>query len=330
MSEVISNLTSKKVELKSKFTSSIAETRKNTNTKIAISAISSFLFFILFIVAWRYEWGSLITWIITGILGLGVLCTVLIILDKKHRIARKRKQLNDELGALSQHIANLEHEKQVLGLKHYLAGMIIDRISELKKNLTTKYSHVVSYTKNIATWYREEKDKYENMDCRLHIPMVGLIDNNKLDVYFDQNKQNIINDIRFSDYLNEYEMGDDEVVAFKNKLRLTIINRLLAIVKDFDIIRYIHEPETYQFIDSNQFNGPSVIQQMDKMSEPFIQYQALNGNVMPSKSLFCHDDINSKNILTHFIISPTPIKMEAKDKLVTITLVELEKASLLQ
>ena len=329
IAEEIYKLKSKKAELNSKFTSSIAETRKNTNNTIAISAIVTFIFAILSALAWWYQWGRLATWIISAVFGLGLLCTILIIFDKKHRIARKRKQLNDELGALSQRIANLEKEKHVSGLKHYLAGMIIDRISELKKNLTTKYSHVVSYTKNISTWYKEEKDKYENMNCKLHIPLIGLIDNNKLDTYFENNSQDVINNIKFSDYLNEYKMGDDEVVAFKNKLRKTIVDRLLAIIKDFDIIRYINDPEAYTFIDNDQFNGPSLIEQMDKMSEPLIQYQALNGNIMPSKSLFWQNNAINHNILTYFIIPPTCIKMEAKDKLVTITLVELDKEALL-
>ncbi len=329
LSEKISELKSKRAELNGHFTSSIAQTRNNSNFAIAVSNIITFVFFVLTFLAWWYHWNSLATWILTGILGLGVLCTTLIALDKKHRIARKRKQLSDELDALAKRISNLENEKQVSGLKHYLAGMIIDKISELKKDLITKYNHVVSYTKNIATWYIEEKDKYEQMDCRLHIPMIGLIDNDKLDNYFSHNNISIIQNIRFSDYLNEYKMGDNEIAAFKNKLRQTIIDRLLDIVKDFDIIRYVHEPNTYPYIDSQQFNGSTVIQQMDRMSEPFIQYQALNGNITPSKNLFCHNEIPADKIMKLFIIQPTCINMEAKDKLVTISLIELDKESVL-
>ncbi len=329
LSEKISELRSKQTELKGNFTKSIVETRKNSNFAIAFSSINTFIFFVLSLLAWWYLWDGLAKWIFSGIFGLGFLCTALFVLDKKHRIARKRNLLNAELGALSQKISNLENEKYVSELKFYLAGMIIDKISNLKKNLTTKYNHMISYTKNITTWYKEEKDKYEHMDSRLHIPMIGLIDNDKLDNYFSQCKHSVIQNIRFSDYLNEYKMGDDEIAAFKNKLRQTIIDRLLDIVNDFDIIRFIQEPDTYEFIDSQKFNGPSVIQQMDRMSEPFIQYQTLTGNIIPTKNLFCHDDVSPDNILKYFIIPPTCIKMEAKDKLVTITLAELEKESLL-
>ena len=327
----VTNLTTQKIsETKQrrdvrmhKFTAEIDETRSQANKLIAYGVGISALFALLTGLNFWFQWGETSFWVFAITLCLAVIATAYLVADKKHRIDRKRKHLNDAIERLAQQIKNLEDEKKVVSLKHHLAAMIIDEISALKTNLKKKYENTLSYVRNISLWYQEQKDYFEQMDCKTHIPIIGLLDNDTLDHYFADHGDDILRDVCFSDYLSNYEMDDKKIVLFRYSLRDKVAMRLLEVVSGFSIMRFLRQPDAYPYINRESYNIRTLLPRMNKLSQPFIHSESAEAPLSPSLALFhSKDDTNTADMTTYFSNPPTFIPMHSKDKLVLISTVE--------
>lgn len=324
LTERISEKNAESQKLKAEFAGEMNKTRRQWNKYIlnaCLGTISSLLLTALF---FYVDWSAWLNWVFVALSILGVVAVIFLVADQRHRLVRKRKELNDRIASLGLQIQKLQKERTVTRLKHFLAAMIVDNVTDLKTRLTKKYHTVCSYVSNLSTWYGEEKANLNKMECDTQIPLVGLLDNPTLDAYFDRYGDDLMKDVRFSDFISSYDMSDDNIVEYRDMLKNKIITKLLNTISDFEIIRYLKEPQTYKYIDSKKVRVDTLLPQMNQLCLPFIQYSATAGNIQPSIYLFCDRHASDTNFMSrYFTTQPTVIPMQATQKIVVISTVEL-------
>ncbi len=324
LAEQISENKSKSQRLLSEFTNELNKTRKLWNKYILNTFLYTLACGLLTVLFFYIDWSMWLNWVFTALTILGVVAVVYCCANKKHRVVQKRKKLNDRIESLQQRINSLQKERTVIRLKHFLAANIIDNLTEMKTRLTRKYHTVASYVSNLSTWYEEEKASLDKMECDTQIPLVGLLDNPTLDSYFNRYGDELMRNVRFSDFISSYDMSDDKIVEYREMLKNKIIDKLMATISDFEIIRYLKEPATYPYIDAQKVRIDTLLPQMNQLCLPFIQVQTTGGNIQPSVFLFCDKNVSDTKFMDCYFASlPTHVAMRAKQKIVAISTVEL-------
>lgn len=188
---------------------------------------------------------------------------------------KKRRLLKEELDSVILSYAvqadKLREEMKTTRLRMHLAGMLLDRLFNLKNVLKNKYTALRSFSVNLTTWYTEEKDRLEKMNADTREPFIALLDNKTLDTYFENHKDKIASGIKLSDFLNSYEISEEGITRFKKSMKNTIVLSLFDIIKDFKLYNHISGEKEYNYLNKQYSNIPALLNMLDKKSKVFLQ-----------------------------------------------------------
>ena len=198
---------------------------------------------------------------------------------------RKRKRQNidldykDQLERLSQEIAKRQREKEITHLKTHLAGMIIDSLYKLGRNLHSKYNGLRSYVGNLKVW-REQENESLQLSPMTRDPFLTLISGPCLDHYFEQNKEKLTDGLELSRmFKDRYHVKEEDVVAFKNDLKKRLVSLLFDAISGFSIFKYVTGNESYPYVSSDYVDMDALLRQMDYKSMPFVRLNPMPANV---------------------------------------------------
>ena len=181
-------------------------------------------------------------------------------LDYQSKITQKLKQINKNM-----------QMAEVIKLKSHLAGMIIDSLSKLFRNLHSKYSSMRSYIGNLCVW-REEESKESCMSDVVKEPFLSLLSNKCLDKFFNTCKDDITKNIKLYEmFNNSYKIDDSEIIKFKNSLKETLIKELFSKIADFSIYKHSTKEVSYLYTNDTVENISSLLQLLDKKSRYFVR-----------------------------------------------------------
>ena len=208
------------------------------------------------------------------IYGFVVLASVAFWLIMRHR-KRERQDIDldykDRLEHIAQEISKREREKEVTHLKTHLAGMIIDSLYKLSRNLHTKYNGLRSYVGNLKVW-RDQENESLNMSPLSRDPFLTLISNPCLDAFFEQNKEQLTENLELSRmFKDKYNVKEGEIIKFKNGLKKRLVNMLFKAIEDFSIFKYVTGSAKYPYVSSDFMDIDSLLRQMDYKSTPFVR-----------------------------------------------------------
>lgn len=217
----------------------------------------------------------------------------------RHR-KRHRKDIDmdykDQLHRVASEISTRLREKEITHLKSHLAGMIIDSLYKLNRNLHTKYNGMRSYVGNLKTWRNQEVESLQ-MEPLVREPFLTLVSNETLDAYFETQKEAITEGVALSKmFKDKYKVEEAEIVKFKNNLKKTLVNMLFSAVKDFSIFKYVTRAEEYPYVDRNYNDIDALLKKMDNKSNPFVRFKPtvteLGDLNTYCKIMFLHTDEN--------------------------------------
>ena len=208
------------------------------------------------------------------IYGIVALASVAFWLVMRHR-KRQRQDMDldykSQLEKMSQEISKREREKEITHLKTHLAGMIIDSLYKLGRNLHTKYNGMRSYVGNLKVW-REQENESLKMTPLSRDPFLTLISNECLDKYFEDNKEQLTQGLELSKmFKDKYNVQEEEVVKFKNDLKKKLVAMLFKAIEDFSIFKYVTNTEDYPYVGRDYTDIDALLQQMDYKSTPFVR-----------------------------------------------------------
>ena len=214
-----------------------------------------------------------------GGLALSVLAYWLVMRHRKRERQDMDLDYRNQLEHLAQEIANRQREKEITHLKTHLAGMIIDSLYKLGRNLHAKYNGMRSYVGNLKVW-REQEDNALNMTPISRNPFLTLISNACLDKYFEDNKEQLTEGLELSKmFKDKYNVREEEVVKFKNDLKNRLVDLLFKAIEDFSIFKYVTGAEPYPYVGGEFTDVDALLRQMDYKSTPFVRLNAVPVNV---------------------------------------------------
>lgn len=232
--------------------------------------------FVGFVIAciWAKSLEPLIKEISLWIYGIVALCSVAFWLIMRHR-KRQRQDMDldyqEQLKHLAQEISKRQREKEITHLKTHLAGMIIDSLYKLGRNLHTKYNGMRSYVGNLKVW-REQENESLKMTPLSRDPFLTLISNECLDKYFEDNKEKLTEGLELSKmFKDKYNVKEEEVVKFKNTLKKRLVAMLFKAIDDFSIFKYVTKSEDYPYVGREFTDIDVLLRQMDYKSTPFVR-----------------------------------------------------------
>lgn len=212
-----------------------------------------------------------VSFYIYGFVALASVAFWLIMRHRKHLRQEMDLGYKSQLEHLAQDISTRQREKEITHLKTHLAGMIIDSLYKLGRNLHTKYNGMRSYVGNLKVW-REQENESLKMTPLCKDPFLTLISNECLDKYFDDNKEKLTEGLELSKmFKDKYNVKETEVVKFKNELKKKLVKMLFNAIDGFSIFKYVTKTEDYPYVGREFTDIDTLLQQMDYKSTPFVR-----------------------------------------------------------
>lgn len=186
-----------------------------------------------------------------------------------------RKDLDDkyreEIRRVARNIEIREDAKKNTKIRTHIAGRILDSITSLISNLLKKYYGMSSYVDNLAGW-RYDNDEQLDMQPVNRQPFMSLNNNECLDKYFEKHCEELTYDVRLHKLLDsDYDLSDEQIIAFKNNIKKSIAKRLWDSVADFSIYDYVVGKRKYEYVDEEFVDIQELIPTMDANSEIFVR-----------------------------------------------------------
>jgi len=237
------------------------------------------------------------------------------------------KDYDDKIDVVNDNLIAVEKERDQIKMKMHIAGRIIDSTTSLIAGMSKKNSCVRSYVENLRIWYKENSATQPSEPmCRL--PFMSLANNKCLDNYFAQYADELTADIRLHALFRDgYEVGDNDIIAFKNNLKLQLEQTLWNRVSDFSIYDHVTERRTFGYVNHEFVDIDKLLQDMDRNSEIFIRTRnrISNANTMNVclKLIFHENDADrswDNSINTNFATRPTAYDLASKYKVFIVRL----------
>lgn len=215
---------------------------------------------------------------------------------------RKRRDLDIDYQSIIEYkvreIQECDRQLSVVKLKSHIAGMIIDSLFKLFRNLHSKYNCMHSYVGNLLEWRGEEVKKIERISENVREPFFSLISNYSLEKYFQDCKDEITRNIKlYETFSKSYKVDDTEIIRFKNKLKKNLIEELFNKISDFSVYNHISNSRKYSYVLNSDLDIGTLLQQMDVKSNCFLRTKSVintdSAKNTSCKFLFVDADIQS-------------------------------------
>ena len=199
-------------------------------------------------------------------------------------------ELEDITAQLSEKIQKIENQKEEQKMKMHVAGMVLDDLLTLKASLDKKYQGMKGYVGNLAVWYNEEQNDLAIMEPLVKDPFIPLLSNEKLNSYFEENKDIITGGMHLYEYFKEFKLDDQAIIQYKRNLKQRIHIHIQSLLQDFSIFRHIFATRNYPFLDKEYASAKHLLPVLDSKSVPFCLVQRLVGTKPQARYLFIHTD----------------------------------------
>lgn len=293
---------------------------------------------LLIIFAWSYLFNEISNWLTYDwnwyLIGGAFLSSVILVCyvsQRKHYYRILKDELEEKAQQIALDINRKKKENDLLHLRLYFAGMIIDKLSDLQKELNNKYILMKSYVGNLSVWYKEELEKVDNMDSPSMEPFVSLLSNNILNEYFEKEGERITEGLYLYDYLNGYNLSEEGIKEYKTKIKRELINILFEPLKDFNLLSYIQGKE-YPYLNQSYSSVSILLPLLERKSEYFLQTAIKNIDKRNEigKHIFLHLETQedrdkwNKDYPQYFQKKPSSESIVAPYKLIVFQKINLE------
>ena len=274
-----------------------------------------------------YDWN----WYLIAEIILSTIILVCYVSQRKHNLRILEDELEDKAQQMALEINRKTKENDLLRLRLYVAGMIIDKLSDLQIELNNKYTLMKSYVGNLSVWYKEELKKTEDMDSSTKEPFVSLLSNDILNDYFKKEGERITEGLYLYEYLNGYNLTEEGIKEYKTRIKRELIGALIEPLKEFNLLSYIQGKE-YSYLDQSYSNISSLLPLLERKSEYFLQTAINNINKRNdiAKHIFIHLETQEerdtwyKEYPHHFQKKPSSESIVSPYKLIVFQKVNLE------
>ena len=232
----------------------------------------------------------------------------------------------EEMSAsLSERMRKIEMQANEQKMKMHIAGMVIDKLLNLKASLDKKYQGMKAYIGNLSLWYKEEQKYYETMEPLVKDPFIPLLSNKQLNKYFEENSEHITKGMHLYEYFNGFKLDDEAIIEYKRGIKLNILKHIQSLLDDFTVFRHIFGTKDYPFLDKEYASASNLLPTLDTKSVPFCQIQKSAVTKPEAHFLFIHTDAEEEQAWKvtypqHFNTTPISENIQSVFKIVGLRL----------
>lgn len=256
--------------------------RRNKLNEYKRNGRSIFYTMVAFSFALATTWGICVTqvenwmtndwnWILIGALITTILTIIGYWSFKRHHYRVLKNEMEE---CAQQKAANLNKKKiecNSIQLRLYIAGMIIDRLNVLQKELHDKYTLMKSYVGNLSIWYDEEQRKIQDMEPLSKEPFLPLLNNKILENYFENNGEYLTEGLYLYEFLNKYELSEKGIKEYKTDIKKKLIQILNKPLNEFKLLAYIQNDNLYLYLDKTYSDITTLLPLLERKGGYFLQ-----------------------------------------------------------
>lgn len=268
-------------------------------------------------------------WVLTFI---EILLCIFLSIYIPYRLTLKRRLSDDyidQMEGIERIINSKKTELKEIKLKYHFAGKWLCLLFDFNDALQNKYNVFVSFNNNLKQWYSEQLEYNSKMNSQSQPPFESILDNNTLDAYFENEKNQIVEGKSLASFMNGFELSEDGIVKFKEDLRKYFIQLLHSKLSDFSMYKYL-SGHKYSYLKPCEQTLKNQLAIIDIKSKLFAQCDDGCGAIDPQKCIFIYTD-NSKDEMNWnetypkaFSARPTSYKIDSPYKIVLFQFVDLD------
>lgn len=219
-------------------------------------------------------------------------------------------------------IAERQKELEFLRIEVSLHGRVIDKLFNLKNQLSTKYNGIRILLQNLTTWYEEEKRKIDRLiNLEKPIPFLPLLSQKQLDTYYKSIQNEEIAPELFRFFLEKNTWSEESIRQAKDDSIKQTIYDLLEKIDDFDISDLLTKQGSYPYLDEH-LDLPLLLSQLDEKSSLFVDKRFFINTDNERAKTVCvpmdnQEDLKiwKKIFAKSSNISPSPIAIKSRYKI---------------
>lgn len=265
------------------------------------------------------------------IAGVFALTTVFLVLFWWWTGSQRRKmeiEYEEMTAELSQRMQKLQRQSDEEKLRMHVAGMVIDRLLTLKASVDKTYQGMKAYVGNLSVWHQEEKKGLDVMEPLVKDPFIPLLSNKQLNIYFEENKEELTDGMHLYEYFKGFKLNDDTIIEYKRTLKENVLVHVNKLLENFTIFRHIFGTRDYPFLEKEYASASNLLPVLDTKSVPFSQINRTAGMKPQARFLFVHIDPEEERIWKatypqYFNTTPISVNIESVYKIVGLRLQHL-------
>ena len=235
------------------------------------------------------------------IAAIATIVTVLLWANFGIKIRRYRKKLQEEIDEVVLEAERLKRNFLETQIKFYTAGIVIDEICLMKLGLEERYQSLVSYNKNLAQWYKEDKEKQTQLKTASEQMFIKIINRELLDRYFEDNRSTICRNIDLIAQFRTFRLTETSLIDLRNNLEEMTRKELDSMFGNFSMCDFVLQTHVYPYLGEPDING--LFNKLNQFSQPAVRHMAANNLNATSRCLAINHSTNVDNRL-HGVYSP--------------------------
>lgn len=278
--------------------------------------------------------------LITGILsGVSLIICILTLWYRKYQESMLKKELENKAASVKCDIERLETELGEKHLRMHLAGKVISSMTDTKIRMVNKYHALVSYIHGLSEWMHDEQERLEDMIVPNRTPCIQMLNNEVLDQFFDEHKDEITGSIHLYELIGSHGLTDEDILTFKLNLRNHLISLLEKEFENFSMVEYVTGKTQYPFLPAS-IDIARLMPQMDRHSDCFLHIvqTGVTASDTLEKTVFIHTDKQSDRndwrdqYRKYFSQQPGDGELDSQYKLIELQIqnLDVEQVALLQ
>lgn len=251
---------------------------------------------------------STLWWII---FALALVLSLIIIPIYIYRYKQLRQELRDHIQDLAEQLGRKQLELEALDIQAHIHGTILRLFGKYQLDLQRDYRRLRSFNADIVALYDDTVAALATMTPAVPYPFLAVLDNDRLDRYYEIWKARILGGFDIRDWLRDYNADDGlrSTVDADGRLRDAVDRGL----RDFTMRQYLHRdrPDKYQFLPDKTDPG-TLLPELDARALPFCPYNSERNSVM-EKYLFVPGLTTAEMavISRHFAQQPMPVATDS-------------------
>lgn len=220
-----------------------------------------------------------------------------------------RQSLLDEIQAHSDHKDKINSIKVSLALQGHIRGKMLRDVGNYRLDLQNKKNALHSFNQAVIDLYERKEKELARMSPEVPYPFLTVLDNRKLDKFYETNREKLTSIINFRNLAERYNVDDslfDLFVATPEFVKI-----IEDVIKDFSMRDYLIEQGSatrWTFLPAID-SLSDVIKELEQHALPFCRYNAHIDNHDIEKYIFAKDlrESDISRISRYFERHPMPI-----------------------